>query len=158
MSVLAREWWGPRFWKILHTLAEQSGNQTNPLLSNDEADAWTTLLKYQADVMPCALCRQHFLAWVNKHRPNLRQIVGSERREWLRDWLWSCHCQVNDQNEKDSPLLKDMPLLYVRQGVEKEVDDLKHMFQMALNVQQLKPEPIHKWKQSLSRLRLMYGI
>jgi hypothetical protein len=45
MSLL-REFWGPNFWTVLHTLAEYSGSIQNINLSNDEADAWSFLLKY----------------------------------------------------------------------------------------------------------------
>ena len=40
MSLL-REFWGPNFWTVLHTLAEYSGSIQNINLSNDEADAWS---------------------------------------------------------------------------------------------------------------------
>jgi len=62
---LDRLWWGPKFWKILHTFAECSGGLQNQILRNDEADIWKILLKTQAFVMPCPRCRDHYLEYRN---------------------------------------------------------------------------------------------
>jgi len=156
---LTREAWGPRFWKILHTLAEQSGFQNTVIQNNDEADAWILLLKLQAFVMPCSLCRKHFQEWYISHRVDgLRGILGENRRKWIREWLWSCHKRVNDLTQKESPELKNLPELYSKKSIEKEFRELLTMFQAALNQQQLKSEDIYRWKTSLAKLRVFYGI
>ncbi len=156
---LQREAWGPRFWRILHTLAECTGQQGTLLQSNDEADAWILLIKALPFVMPCALCRQHFQEWASKRRlDNLRTIYHEERRELLRGWLWGCHDRVNQMNQKESPLLETCTEAYPRRSIEKEVRELATMFQLALAQRQLKPEDITRWKQVLARLRIMYGI
>lgn len=156
---LTREAWGPRFWKILHTLAECSGYQTNQIMNNDEADAWIIFLKSQAFVMPCPLCKQHYLEWYGKHKPdNLRTILGEQRRKWLREWLWGCHDRVNQMNEKTSPSIDTMNILYSKQSIDKEARELFGMFQLAIIKQQLKYEDISRWKNVLLRLRIIYGI
>jgi hypothetical protein len=156
---LTREAWGPRFWKILHTLTEQSGNQTNQILSNDEADAWILLLKAQPFVMPCALCKQHFLEWLHARRPEtIRTLVSGNRKDWIRNWLWGCHDRVNSMNQKKSPDIATLPEVYRRQSIEKPVRELFGMFQQAMMLQQLKPEDVAKWKKSLAMLRTLYGI
>jgi hypothetical protein len=156
---LSREAWGPRFWKILHTLTELCGNQTNQISSNDEADTWIILLKIQAFVMPCALCRQHLLEWLHAKRPEmLRTLVGQARRDWLREWLWGCHDRVNVMNKKLSPPISALPEIYPKQSIEKSVRELYGMFQQAMNIQQLKSEDVAKWKKSLAMLRTMYSV
>ena len=156
---LSREAWGPRFWKVLHTLTELSGNQTNQISSNDEADTWIILLKAQAFVMPCALCKQHFLEWLHGKRPEtLRTLVGQARRDWLRSWLWGCHDRVNAMNQKKSPDIGVLPEMYRKQSIEKPVRELIGMFQQAMNTQQLRSEDVAKWKKSLAMLRNMYGV
>jgi hypothetical protein len=156
---LSREAWGPRFWKILHTLTEQCGNQINQIMSNDEADTWIILLKTQAFVMPCALCKQHFLEWIHARRPEtLRTLVGKARRDWLRTWLWGCHDRVNAMNQKKSPDIGVLPELYRKQSIEKPTKELFGMFQHAMSAQQLKSEDVAKWKKSLAMLRTIYGI
>jgi hypothetical protein len=156
---LSRESWGPRFWKILHTFAECSGSYTNTILQNDEADAWNILLKAQQFVMPCILCKGHYANWIVAHKfSKLRAIVGEERRAFLRSWVWGCHNAVNITNEKPSPDLDTMPVLYPKQGIEKEIKELYSMFQLGLDKRQLKLEDIHRWKTVVARLRSMYSI
>jgi len=156
---LSREVWGPHFWKLLHTFAECSSTQPGLILQNDEADAWSILLKAQRFVMPCDLCRTHYGTWILNHRViDLRTLVGERRRAWIRSWLWGCHSNVNTSNEKGSPDLDDISQLYPKQSVEKEVQSLYRMFQLALEKRKLKVEDIARWKLVVSRLRAMYGI
>jgi len=156
---LLRESWGPRFWKLLHTLAECSGIYTNSILQNDEADAWIILLKAQQFVMPCILCKSHYGSWIMGHKfGTLRSIVGEERRAFLRGWLWGCHAAVNQTTGKESPPLESMPELYPKQTMEKELKELYTMFQLGLDKRQLKVEDVHRWKNVVARLRVMYDI
>jgi hypothetical protein len=161
---LQREAWGPRFWLILHSLAERSGSQSNMILQNDEADAWIILLKSQAFVMPCALCKTHYLEYWTTHKPDsVRGLQGLERREYLRRWLWKAHDRVNKMfvasggPEKTSPPIESMPTLYPQRSLDKPLKELSTMFQQALAVQQLKPEDITRWKSVIQRLRLLIG-
>jgi hypothetical protein len=156
---LSREAWGPRFWKILHVLAEHSGNQTNQIMSNDEVDAWILLLKSQALVMPCTLCKQHYLEWYKLQKiDGLKEFVGEQRRDWIRKWLWGCHKRVNEMNQKNTPPLETLTDIYKKQTIEKEFKELITMFQAAFNQQQLKSEDVSRWKTVIVRLRSMYGL
>lgn len=159
MSVLARESWGPHFWFILHTLAECSGAQTNLVLDIDERTAWHLLLKAQAFVMPCALCRQHYNEWLLAHRVGIvESLKGEERNRWLRTWLWECHTRVNRLTEKEGPTFETLSSLYPKRSLESAVKAISTMFQKALEQGQLKPEDISRWRQQLARLRVLYGI
>jgi hypothetical protein len=159
MSVLARESWGPLFWTILHTLAECSGQQTNTVLDIDERTAWSVLLKAQMFVMPCALCRKHFQEWLTAHRvARMDTLNGNERMMWLRKWLWGCHARVNELNGKESPAFESLPQLFPRVSLEPAMIQVSEMFKKALEQQQLKPDDIHRWRQQISRLRVLYGI
>ena len=143
---LKREWWGPRFWHILHTLAEASGGMTSQILSNDEADAWKLLLKAQTFVMPCAVCTKHFTEWKLMNRiPDLRNLQGLERRKWFRHWLWGCHNRVNEMTQKEGPLEDILPELYKKER---------------LGIQQgtLKYEDTLLWRNAIGKLRSLYGI
>lgn len=156
---LAREAWGPLFWKVLHTLAEGSGQQRDSVSISDEAELWIHLLKAQAQVMPCATCKQHFLEWHLTHKiDTVKDIYGEERRVWIRGWLWGCHTRVNEIHKKGSPRLEDLPELYPRCSIEKEVDDLDSMFRLGIEKRQLAPEYTKRWKLVLARLRAMYGL
>ncbi len=156
---MLKEAWGPRFWLILHTLAELSGNQTTTILSNDEADAWILLLKSQTFVMPCQACKEHYLEWQKGNRyTHLRNIVGNERKLWIRKWLWGCHNRVNEMTGKSSPELEELSNLYPKKNIGIEFQELNTMFTMAVTMQKLKSEDVIRWKRILLRLRIMYGV
>jgi hypothetical protein len=61
-------------------------------------------------------------------------------------------------NQKISPEVDSLPFLYKRVPIEKEMKELSSMFQLALLKQSLKPEDITRWKQTISRLRLMANV
>jgi hypothetical protein len=156
---LQREAWGPRYWRILHTMAELSGQFTNTIMSNDEADAWVILLKSQAFVMPCKICKTHYLEWFNSNKVDkLRKLNGNERKDYIRKWLWECHKRVNIMNEKETPELDTLPELYPRQSIEKEVREIIAMLQLAISTQQLLYEDVKRWKLVIHRLRTMYSL
>jgi len=158
MSLL-REWWGPRFWKILHTLAESSGTMNVLISVNDEADLWTILLKAQAFVMPCALCKTHYLSWYINHRPvDLRSLKGMDRKIYLSRWLMACHNNVNNQTQKEIFLEERLSETYKKESISEVVIDIYEMFRVALERSQLKLEDVNRWKNSLTKLRILYGL
>lgn len=75
-----RKWWGPRIWRILHTLAEISDR-------GDCGPAWRVVLRETAEMLPCAVCRTHFL----ENMRHIRFEAGRAPRAELRRWLWSVH-------------------------------------------------------------------
>ena len=158
MSLL-REWWGPRFWKILHTLAECSGSMNIPTTANDEADLWSTLLKVQAFVMPCALCRSHYLSWYENHKlVDLRPLNGSERKAYLRRWLMTCHNNVNNEKQKLHFNEEKIIETYKKESISELVRDIHEMLRIALERSQLKLEHVNRWKSILTKLRMLYGV
>lgn len=75
-----RKWWGPRIWRILHSLAEVSDRA-------DCAPAWRVALATTASMLPCALCRGHFQGHIRR----ILLPVGRIPRETLRHHLWAAH-------------------------------------------------------------------
>ena len=156
---LKREWWGPRFWRIFHTLAEASGGMTSPILSNDEADAWKLVFKAQTFVMPCAVCTKHFTEWKIMNRiPELRSILGIERRKWLRHWLWGCHHRVNEMNSKETPAEETLPELYKKERLDGPMNDILSMFRLGIQQGSLKYEDTLLWRNAIGKLRTLYSI
>jgi hypothetical protein len=83
MSSESKEWWGPRIWLILHSLAEISGR-------TDCGPAWRLVLLSTADMIPCSLCRTHF----RTHVSSMQFPVGQTMFPYLRDRLWSIHAGI----------------------------------------------------------------
>jgi hypothetical protein len=55
--LLTREYWGPIFWKLFHSLAEYSGSFKDVVRNDDELFAWTNIMKYQHEI-----CRVRYVA------------------------------------------------------------------------------------------------
>jgi hypothetical protein len=78
-----KKWWGPRIWRILHSLAEISDRI-------DCGPAWRTALTTTADMLPCAVCRAHFVEGTR----SISLRVGLNPRITLRHQLWSLHAST----------------------------------------------------------------
>jgi hypothetical protein len=75
-----KHWWGPRIWRILHSLAEVS----------DRAGcgpAWRGVLRATVEVLPCEICRRHFAAAA----AGIALPVLGDCRERIRHGLWVAH-------------------------------------------------------------------
>jgi hypothetical protein len=132
---------------------------TSIIMSNDEADLWTILLKGQAFVMTCALCKEHYLSWYKSHRPiDLRTINGLQRYEYLRRWLLACHNNVNTQSQKMVFLEEKLSETYKKSSLSEPIKDIYEMFRIALERSQLKLEDVNRWKNSVIKLRMLYSI
>lgn len=73
-------WWGPRIWRILHSLAEINDR-------TDVGPAWRQALLLTAEVLPCAVCREHF----RTHVRGMIFPIGVSNYATLRRNLWSVH-------------------------------------------------------------------
>jgi hypothetical protein len=75
-----KSWWGPRIWRILHSLAEINDR-------TDVGPAWRQTLLLTAEVVPCQLCREHFLTHVRR----MVFPIGVSNYATLRRALWTIH-------------------------------------------------------------------
>ena len=156
---LDRLWWGPKFWKVLHTLAECSGGLQSPILQNDEADIWKILLKAQGFVMPCLQCKDHYLKYrLYNSIPDLRKIINQERKKFLTHWLWECHTRVNRETQKESLPEEELGQLYMNRTIRSDIEELYSMFTIGLQQKQLQREDTHRWKMCITRLQILYGL
>ena len=149
---LRREWWGPRFWAILHKLAESSGGQKTKILMNDELNAWDIVLKLYM-VLPCKVCKEHYMEWKIKHPINLH---ADDRREMLRTWIWTCHNNTNTLLSKTCIPIEDL-INYKKKQVDVEFKELSEMFKIAVQRNLLKFEDCNRWKAAVNRLRALYA-
>ena len=160
MANLKREWFGPRLWIILHSLAERSGSVTDPVSKLDEELAWLTLLTAIPGIMPCDLCRVHYREWYVTNLPTpLKKRLGLERRDYIRKWLCNLHNAVNKRNENGIVFTsEDCIQTYSSKTIGTEISEIYEMFSLGLNSQKVIPECIDKWKAAVVRLRRMYSI
>ncbi len=110
---MPREWGNP-MWKILHSLTESLGRQSNSILAADEAHEMVFLLRDLEKIMPCQMCRSHYNAWRKNHPlEQLAPLRGPALRDAVRKWLYELHENVNKDRQLESKiLLEDLPELY----------------------------------------------
>lgn len=106
--------WGFPLWCILHGLIEKIGNQTIPMLINDEAIEILFVLHNVEFIMPCSLCSKHYKEWKNKYPLNAySKLRGVTLQIALRKWLYDLHENVNnDRNITSGINIDNLPLLY----------------------------------------------
>ena len=89
--------WGPNLWMILHSAAERIGT-SHIKLPREELRIWAGLLSSLRHSLPCPICKKHFTAYFSS------SPVKTFNREFIRNWLYNLHCQVNDRTEKENTI------------------------------------------------------
>ena len=78
--------WGPLFWKVLHSLGELSGKQTNVILQKDELRTWINLLNSLKNILPCDICRAHYSEWLLQNNINILLTMNyTNVNTWIRN-------------------------------------------------------------------------
>ena len=91
-----KHWWGPRIWRILHSLAEVSDREGC-------GPAWRCLLKATVEVLPCEVCRRHFAA----SAATISLPVLGECRTRIRHGLWVAHAAVSTASFAEEQLTEE---------------------------------------------------
>lgn len=86
--------WGPSLWSLLHGLADRSDRIVPPHSLPYVVRQWIHLLEALPRCLPCPICQAHALEWLaaNPVRPLLKT---TNLKEWLVEWLYQFHEQVN---------------------------------------------------------------
>lgn len=86
-------YWGPRVWRIFHTLAEYSDRR-------DISALWLNVLRTTSQVMPCKKCRVHLSEYLRTHAmfrfTPLMPI--KDIHTTIRQDLYNLHNTVNSRN------------------------------------------------------------
>jgi hypothetical protein len=159
MSLLNREIWGPALWTCLHTFAEFSGKQSNPLQDKDEGHAWLNLFKNLQDIMPCALCSAHYKTYI-RHHPvsSVVNLKGYQRREWLIDYLFNFHNAVNTLLGKPLFSKDNLGVYDDRDKFKSAFTVLRDMGKKAIDQNQLKLMSLNVVLKNFDLIRKFYGL
>ena len=99
--------WGPNLWLILHSSAERIGSKQLQKLPQEESRIWINILSSLRFSLPCPLCKKHYTAYFSSHP------ITSVSREFIRNWLFNLHNQINTQNSKQNNIsLESIPEIY----------------------------------------------
>lgn len=151
-------YWGPRVWKLFHTLAEVSNRR-------DVLGMWHMVLAATADSMPCAQCRTHFSAYLRANPMTFVKrgilITGPQARDKIRTELWKFHNVVNKSTGKEEA---SIDILLEQYGAktrnellleaQRLVGEVKGLWEPLL-YKQISPKAFHEWKRALQTLLLV---
>jgi len=163
MSILLKEYWGPKIWLVLHGLIENIGRFPDISRQTDEKNAWITLLSILALSMPCQRCSKHYKDWFLLFKPRLVKTSYKELQEFLRNNIYLLHDSVNIRNEKTSSFsLEECKDYYgspsIKSQLRPAVKDIAEMFKAAINLRKLEYVNTTIFIKSISTLFSMYSI
>lgn len=147
------EEWGPVLWKILHTLAEKSGKQSNSILRADEIRAWVLLIKNLPEIVPCEECRLHatdYLKSVPFQLPETYEAINL----YVRTYFYTFHEAVNTRLGKPSFPFQDLAESYKTTGnLTKWKVELNDMMFRAMKLNGMQMNKWTTWLQHFGMLR-----
>jgi hypothetical protein len=123
--------WGKLLWAVIHGLAEYSGRQTNSLLRADELRGWDSFFKVLEKGIPCETCRDHYKQWYIANKPVLPTDY-SQVREYVREWFWRLHEDINQRLGKPSFPLADLTGKYGRENVSYTLKQLQALIKASV--------------------------
>ena len=151
--------WGPLFWRILHGLAEKSGQQTTVVQQDEEIRIWIQLLQQLALTLPCDVCRAHYTEKISAAPPlALAKMVYSETGLYLRRWLWSVHNEVNEGNHRDVFPFEKLADTYKSVNITETWRALEPIMKRAITLNGITLVPWRKWLGFVRMLQGIYGI
>lgn len=151
--------WGPALWTILHALAERGGKVVAASFRDDERRQWINLIEIMPKMIPCPNCREHAEQWIRQHPITAIKTVGdSEINEWLVNWVYQFHENVNERNGKPSFDKDLLSQTYGNISIKGMLKALKPFIELAIRLSGLTLFPWNKWNGYVIMLCSFYGI
>jgi hypothetical protein len=122
-SIPLNEEWGPVIWRVLHGLAEKSGNVIDVVNRIEELNIWPRLIKVLTQGLPCEECREHYSEWL-KTNPFKLPTNYNEVKEYIKRWLFDLHNNINIRNNKDIFEYNDLVEMYSNVPLKLTIDML----------------------------------
>jgi len=151
--------WGPLLWASLHGLAERSGRPVSPLYGEDERRGWISLFQMTGDIIPCAICKEHFQDYFKEHPiDELKRIPLFELRDWVRDWFWTVHNWVNVTLGKPEFSKEELTAKYGNMNLRRGLTDLEVPFKRAIVLSGTNARKFGEWKAKYLYILSILGI
>lgn len=147
--------WGPPFWYVLHTSAEQLGKSKLAIVQTDEVNRWILLLKSVEGALPCDMCRKHYKAWLAAHPVvQFQGLKGEALRLRAREWLWRLHEDVNQRKGVVSGITMEMlPGMYTLTNYQARVEELVKCLKEGVLLGRAQAEATFTFRKHLHYLR-----
>jgi len=150
--------WGPLVWTLLHGLAEKVGRQTTKLIQEDEIRLWIQLITSLKNTIPCDICSEHYGRWLISH-PLSQLTLGSyaNTSEWIRNFFWKLHNEINEGNDKSILPLSDLSSLYKNTNITETWKKLDPVMILAIRLNGISLLSWKTWLACVRRLQGLYG-
>ena len=151
--------WGPILWKVLHSLAERGGKSFAPSFRDDERRQWMNLIPLLPKIIPCPDCRLHAEAWILVNPITaIKTLDDIELYDWLTDWFYRFHENVNSRTGKPSFDKTILPSLYGKTSIPEALKELKAPIELAIRLSGVTLLPWQKWFGHVKMLLSFYGL
>jgi hypothetical protein len=161
---LTKDYWGPRVWRLLHTLSCNPGigKTKSVVLARDERSAWLHMLKALSQIMPCDRCKQHYRDWFHEVGILKETMYVGDLRAYVRGALFDLHCSANiDQGKEPVPApitYVDLDTAYPPQPLTPIMQELEKTWHLALERHIIKLDSVRLWRRSVGTLLGMYSL
>ncbi len=117
--------WGPKFWRILHTFAENAGVLLDESYDDKVAVTLGNLIMDLHSVLPCQVCKSHARYYISTHPLNFYGLKRIELRNAVRTYLYEFHNHVRTTNNQPINVkLEDLESLYSIPLTKEQIADL----------------------------------
>ncbi len=161
-DVLSKKYWGPRIWRLLHTMSchPSVGSSRPSVLERDERSAWLYALRALGQIMPCDRCKKHYMEWFMVTNMSKQLLTYGDLRTYIRSALFDLHCSANlDQGLPPTPVVyTELDTAYPPKSLTPIVQDLEKTWARGLELRTIPLDGVKLWKKSLSTLLGLYGL
>ena len=150
--------WGPVYWMVLHTFTELTGRKTTIYADNEESYLWDYILRELGEVIPCFECRNHYKEYYMSNMPFF--INGSrysEKRDKLREWLYTLHSRTPRFADCPVPTLEEMPEKYslAEVNLAEEIRKMYDVFNAGVSQGIINGMKMYLFKTKIELLRIL---
>jgi len=147
--------WGPLLWKILHTLSEKYGTTLVPLFEAEETVSWLYIINNTGIILPCKECKTHYAIWLQSNPPQFKAKSIEEKRQWVRNYFWSLHQDINLRNGKEGIPFKYLSTLYKSVDISNNIILYEKLLETLIQYNEVS---LIKWKEWLKHVKKLLSI
>ena len=126
---------------------------------DDERRQWTNLIQIMPKMIPCADCRDHAELWILKNPITaIKTIPHNEFHDWIVDWVYRFHEDVNQRTGKPSFDKSLLSQTYGNISILGSLKSLKPFIETAIRLSGITLLPWNKWTGFVRMLASLYGI
>ena len=155
--VLEVAYWGPRVWKLLHTLAERVGMSGRAIADSDAGNALNYIIQRLPEVLPCSECSTHAATYLLANKFNASGRIGKDLQSYVRDYLFAFHNTVRERKGQTPFTMEEYTGLY-KEYTQLDSNELRDTLRRAVFYRIIRSELHMNWAIALHKLKLMLGM